>query len=95
MADEVHCISRDFFRTGSERRRNLIDFNWSCRGIHGHHFLFSLRYGFKDITKRDIYFLVIALVGLIPWALTNNPTLSVITAVSIDVVAFILTLRKT
>jgi len=58
-------------------------------------FFFSLRYGFKNIVKRDTYFLIIALLGLIPWALTNDPTLSVITVVSIDVVAFIPTLRKT
>jgi hypothetical protein len=58
-------------------------------------FVFSLRYGFKNIIRRDTYFLVIALLGLIPWALTNDPTVSVITVVSIDVVAFIPTLRKT
>ncbi len=58
-------------------------------------FLFSLRYGFKDIPRRDTYFLIAALLGLIPWALTSDPTLSVITVVSIDVIAFIPTLRKT
>ncbi len=58
-------------------------------------FLFSLRYGFKNIVRKDTYFLIIALLGLIPWALTNDPTISVITVVSIDVIAFIPTLRKT
>lgn len=58
-------------------------------------FLFSLRYGFRDIEKRDTYFLIAALLGLIPWALTKDPTLSVVTVVSIDVVAFVPTLRKT
>jgi len=58
-------------------------------------FLFSLKYGFKYIEKRDTYFLVIALLGLIPWALTNDPTLSVIIVVTIDVIAFIPTLGKT
>ncbi len=58
-------------------------------------FLFSLQYGFKQIVKTDTYFLVIALLGLIPWALTKDPTISVIIVVSIDVVAFIPTLRKT
>ncbi len=58
-------------------------------------FLFSLRYGFKNIMKKDTYFLIFALLGLIPWALTNDPTISVITVVSIDVIAFIPTLRKT
>lgn len=57
-------------------------------------FVFSLRYGFKNIQRRDTYFLIIALIGLIPWALTKDPTISVITVVSIDVVAFIPTLIK-
>jgi len=57
-------------------------------------FLFSLRYGFKNIVRRDTYFLVIALLGLIPWALTNDPTISVVIVVAIDVIAFIPTLRK-
>ncbi len=57
-------------------------------------FLFSLRYGFKNIEKRDTIFLVVALLGLIPWALTNDPTLSVVIVVSIDLIAFIPTIRK-
>lgn len=58
-------------------------------------FLFSLQYGFKRIVRSDTYFLIIALLGLIPWALTKDPTISVIIVVSIDLVAFIPTLRKT
>lgn len=58
-------------------------------------FLLSLRHGFERVTKIDTVFLIIALLGLIPWALTSDPTLSVITVVGIDVVAFIPTLRKT
>lgn len=58
-------------------------------------FFFSLRYGFKNIRRIDTYFLIIALLGLIPWALTKDPTISVIIVVTIDLVAFIPTLRKT
>lgn len=58
-------------------------------------FLFSIKYGFKGITKTDTFFLCVALAGIIPWVLTNDPTLSVIIAVGIDAVAFIPTLRKT
>ncbi len=58
-------------------------------------FFFSLRYGFKNIRKIDTVFLVIALLGLIPWVLTKDPTISVIIAVSIDLIAFTPTLRKT
>ena len=58
-------------------------------------FFFSLRYGFKNIVRTDTYFLIIALLGLIPWAITKDPTISVIIVVSMDVVAFIPTLRKT
>jgi hypothetical protein len=58
-------------------------------------FLFSLRYGFKHITKMDTFFLCLALAGLVPWVLTKDPTISVIIAVAIDLTAFVPTLRKT
>jgi hypothetical protein len=58
-------------------------------------FFFSLQYGFSQITKTDTYFLIVALAGLIPWAITKDPTISVIIVVLIDLVAFIPTLRKT
>ncbi len=62
-------------------------------------FLFSLKYLFQGktghIRKIDHYFLGIALVGLIPWFLTKDPTVSVVIVVLIDIVAFIPTLRKT
>lgn len=58
-------------------------------------FLLSLKYGYTEIRKVDTIFLVIALAGIIPWLLTNDPTASVIIAVGIDVIAFVPTLRKT
>lgn len=58
-------------------------------------FFFSLRHGFKNIKKIDTLFLVIALLGIIPWILTKDPTVSVIIAVSIDLIAFMPTIRKT
>lgn len=58
-------------------------------------FLFSLQYGFKGIVKSDTFFLVVALLGFIPWIITKDPTISVIIAVTIDFIAFIPTLRKT
>jgi hypothetical protein len=58
-------------------------------------FFFSLKNGFKHVTWIDTVFLIIALLGLIPWALTHDPTISVIIAVGIDLVAFVPTLRKT
>lgn len=58
-------------------------------------FLLSLKYGFKNIPRVDTYFLIAALLGLIPWILSKDPTISVIIVVSIDLVAFLPTLRKT
>lgn len=58
-------------------------------------FIISLKYGFKHIRKIDTYFLIFALLGLIPWALTKDPTISVIIVVTIDFIAFIPTIRKT
>lgn len=62
-------------------------------------FLFSLQYLFRrevgHIRTIDHYFLAICVIGLIPWALTKDPTWSVVIVVLIDIVAFIPTLRKT
>lgn len=58
-------------------------------------FFSSIKYGFKEIRKIDTVFLVVALAGIIPWILTKDPTASVIVAVSIDLVAFMPTIRKT
>lgn len=58
-------------------------------------FLLSLKYGFKNPPKTDKYFLIFALLSLIPWILTKDPTISVIIVVCIDLIAFIPTLRKT
>lgn len=58
-------------------------------------FILSLKYGFRGITKTDTVFLVAALGGLVPWVLTKDPTMSVVIAVSIDLIAFVPTIRKT
>ncbi len=58
-------------------------------------FLFSLKYGFKNPPKTDKYFLAFALLGLTPWFITKDPTISVVIVVLIDLIAFIPTLRKT
>lgn len=58
-------------------------------------FFFSLKNGFKRIRRIDTIFLVIALLGIIPWILTKDPTVSVVIAVGIDLTAYIPTLRKT
>jgi hypothetical protein len=58
-------------------------------------FLCSLRNGFAHIEKTDHYYLAAALLGLIPWLLTKDPTISVIVAVAIDLIAFVPTIRKT
>ena len=58
-------------------------------------FLFSLKYGFKGITTTDKIFLGVALVGIVPWLYTSDPTLSIVIAVGIDVASLVPTLRKT
>ncbi len=58
-------------------------------------FLFSLRFGFKGITKSDTFFLVLALSGVVLWVSTKDPTLSVIIAVGIDLISLVPTFRKT
>lgn len=58
-------------------------------------FLFSLKYGFKGITRSDRIFLAVALAGLVPWAFTSDPTLSIAIAVGIDIASLAPSFRKT
>lgn len=58
-------------------------------------FLFSLKFGFTKITRSDKLFLALALAGLIPWAVTKDPTLSVVIAVGVDLLSLVPTFRKT
>lgn len=61
-------------------------------------FLYSLKHLFGEkvwhFRNVDHFFFVVALLGLIPWYLTKDPTISVIVVVMIDVIAFIPTLEK-
>ncbi len=57
--------------------------------------IFALKKGTKDITLSDKIFFIGALLAIIPWYLTKDPTLSIIIAAAIDVSAFIPTIRKT
>lgn len=58
-------------------------------------FGYAVRTGTKHITRTDSLFLAAALLSLLPWYLTKDPTISVVIAVSIDVIAFVPTIRKT
>lgn len=58
-------------------------------------FVLSLRNGFDHVKKVDTLFLIAALLGIIPWLLTDDPTISIVIAVAIDLIAFAPTLRKT
>lgn len=57
-------------------------------------FLFSLKFGFKKVTKTDRLFLALALLGVVPWLLTKDPTLSVVIAVGVDLLSLVPTFRK-
>lgn len=48
----------------------------------------------KRYTLSDILFISIALLALLPWFFTKNPTASVILIASIDVLGYVPTLRK-
>ena len=57
--------------------------------------ILSLKKGTKDITTLDKVFFFGALIAIIPWYLTKDPTTSIIIATLIDACAFIPTIRKT
>lgn len=53
-----------------------------------------LRGGTRDITRSDCYAAGGAIIGIIPWLLTNNPLWSVIIITVIDMLAFYPSFRK-
>lgn len=55
----------------------------------------ALRNKNTEISQSDKIFFVLAILAIIPWYLTKDPTLSVIMATAIDAFAFIPTIRKT
>ncbi len=57
--------------------------------------IISIKYGSRDITKSDIIIFVTALIAIIPWLLTSDPTLSIIILTIVNTLAFIPTIRKT
>jgi hypothetical protein len=57
-------------------------------------FLSSFKHGFKNIRKVDHFFLVLAVIGLLPWYFTKDPTISIVIVTIIDLVAFLPTIAK-
>ncbi len=73
--------------TGVAEAFTIVIFGFSVRDFFA---------GRRDqIRTSDHYFLAAALLGLIPWMLTKDPTMSVVIVVAIDIIAFIPTLQKT
>lgn len=54
-----------------------------------------LKYGTKDVKPIDGIFALAALLSVVPWILTKDPTLSVVLASFINLVSFIPAYRKT
>ncbi len=50
---------------------------------------------YRNIKPIDVVFLVAALLSIIPWLITKDPTLSIIFAVATDIFSLIPTIRKT
>jgi hypothetical protein len=57
-------------------------------------FFASLRYGTKDITRSDVFVLLVALSAVGVWVFLDNPLLAVIMVTLIDFLAYIPTYRK-
>lgn len=57
-------------------------------------FLFSLKYGTKNITKSDTAILIAALLAIVVWWQLDKPLISVIMVSAIDVIGYIPSFRK-
>ena len=57
-------------------------------------FLFSLRYGTRNIMRSDTVMLIAAIAAIFVWWQLDNPLLAIIMASTIDVIGFVPTWRK-
>ncbi len=57
--------------------------------------IISLKKGSRDITTSDIVIFIMALIAIVPWLTTKDPTLSVIMLTLVNTLGFIPTFRKT
>ena len=57
-------------------------------------FLFSLKYGTKNMTKSDTFILIVALAAILFWWQLNQPVLSILMVLIIDVLGYIPSFRK-
>lgn len=57
--------------------------------------ILCFKYGTKDVKPIDGVFALLALLSVIPWVLTKDPTLSVVLASLINLLSFIPAFRKT
>ena len=57
-------------------------------------FILSLRIGKKDITRSDLFFLILALVALFLWLVVKQPVWSVVLATVVEILGFAPTVRK-
>ncbi len=58
-------------------------------------FLFSLRYGTRNITKSDTAVLAVALLSIVVWQGLHNPLFAVVMASAVDVMGYLPSFRKT
>lgn len=57
-------------------------------------FILSLKFGTKDITISDVFFLILAFISLYLWLAINKPVWSVILATTTEILGFAPTIRK-
>lgn len=55
----------------------------------------SIKFGYGGLKRRDVIGLGIAALGLVGWALTNNPIVALLFVVGVNIVGNVLTLYKT
>ena len=58
-------------------------------------FVLCFRYGTRDVTLADTGYFIAACLALVPWMLTNDPTISVVSVTVVDVLGYLPMLRKT
>lgn len=80
-----------FLHGGGASSWNLLASTGLIFGV----FLLSFKYGTGDITRFDFACLVLAILSVVLWVVTDDPVMAVVFATIVETISFLPTLRKT
>lgn len=80
-----------FLHGGGASSWNLIATTFLVSGV----FILSFRYGTGDVTRFDFVCLVLSVLAVVLWVMSDDPVMAVVFATIVETISFLPTIRKT